>query len=270
MSWPDQVVGLKNIGEPQRSETATRLVDAWLRQPDVPREWHVGRNEKLTKKVRDRTIAVLLESADRPAREAQAKQEAKDARLAAAPKYTMFTPPPVDEHLARGGEVWARVAPAEQSLNGTGYRQFWLLSADRKTFVALVTVMQLDEKKPLGTEPWYVVDVIGDGLTKHFRADGTDESTMTTSVTVTTATLTTVIKSTNTGERGTFKSQNEIVATFDFPSDPGALSVFGEERRVDTFFLNGTSSGGPFRKSKQEQFHQIKKPNPPSGAGKGK
>lgn len=220
--------------------------------------------------MRDRTIQVLLEQADRPARESRARQEAKEARKAAAPKFTPFTPPPVDEHLAAGGEVWGRLAPADQAVSGGGMREFWLLSADRKSFVALVRMAPTDSNTSLTAKSWYDVDVIGDGLTKHLRADGTDEITMTTSVTATKATLTTVVKSTSTSESGTFKSQNELVATFDFPSDFGTVSVFGEERRVDTVFHNGTLSGGPFRKSKPEEFRQITKSNPPSGAGKRK
>lgn len=31
MSWPEPVVALESMSEPQRSEAATRLVDAWLR-----------------------------------------------------------------------------------------------------------------------------------------------------------------------------------------------------------------------------------------------
>ena len=270
MSWPDQVVSLKSMGEPQRSETATRLVDAWLRQPDVPREWHVGRNEKLTKKVRDRTIAMLLESADQPARQAQAKKEAEEARIAAALKYTMFTPPPVAEHLARGGEVWARVAPSEQSLNGTGYRQFWLLSADRKTFVALVTAIPADQSKPLPSQHWYDMMPIGDGVSKPLGGDSMDTYRITALLSATAATLTFTTDSTKEAPDGSVTTKFESVTTFTFPDDPSVPAAVGEERTTSVVLKDAKPLGDPKRAAKREQFHQIKKPNPPSDAGKEK
>lgn len=270
MSWPDQVVSLKNMGEPQRSESATRLVEAWLRQPDVPRDWHVGRNEKLTKKVRDRTIAMLLDSADRPAREAQAKREANEARLAAAPKYTMCTPPPVDEHLARGGEVWARVAPAEQSLNGTGYRQFWLLSADRMTIVALITAIPADQSKPLASQHWYDMMLIGDGVTK--PSGGGTEGTVRFSPTLSAsaATLTITSDSTQSASDGPLTTKIEYITTFTFPDDPSVSAALGEERTIGVVLKNAKPLADPKRAAKREQFHQIKMPNPPNEAWKGK
>lgn len=270
MSWPDQVVAVKTLGEPQRSEAATRLVDAWLRQPDMPRDWHVGANVKITKAVRDRTIQILIENADRSAREAIAKQEAQKARRAAAPKYTAFTPPPVDEHIAKGGEVWARVAPTDRSLDGRGYTQFWLLSADHKKFEALVTIAQADQSKPMSAQSWYWVETIGEGFTDRLGPNGSDQVTKTASMTAASATLTCVVKSGSTGKEGTFKHVSERVATFTFPSNSGALSATGEERSVDTVFLNDAISSGPIRKSMREQFDRITKPNPPRGMGEGK
>jgi hypothetical protein len=270
MVWPDQVTGLKDLREPYRAIVATRLVDAWFVLPDVPRDWNKGRNEKVTQRVRNRTIEVLLDNADAPARRAREKAKAEQARKDAAPKYTMFTPPPVDEHLSKGGEVWARVAPADQSWNGTGYMQYWLLSADRKTFVALVTVTQVDQSKPLSSQSWHSVDLIGEGYTRPVFDDGTAEYTMTPRLTATGATLTMVVTSSNTGPNGTFATHSETATTFAFPTEPNALSALGEERSVSTTYFNGSVQSGPSRKSQREQFHQITKPNPPSEAGKRK
>lgn len=193
-----------------------------------------------------------------------------DATKAAAPKYTMFTPPPVDEHLAQGGEIWARVAPADESVDGTGYRQFWLLSADRKTFVALVTVTPADQSKPLASQHWHDRMPIGGGVSKPSSGGGAGTFRFTPSLSASAATLTITSDSTQSAPDGPLMTQTESVTTFAFPDDPSVLAAVGEERTTITLLKNGKPLADPKRVAKREQFHQIKKPNPPSGAGKEK
>jgi hypothetical protein len=193
----------------------------------------------------------------------------KAARNAAAPKYTMFTPPPVDEHLAQGGEVWARIAPTSESADGTGYRQFWLLSADRKTFVALITVTPAEQSTPLASQRWFDTMPIGDSVSKP-SGGGAGSFRFTPSLSTSAATLTITSDSTQSAPDGPLTTKTESVTTFTFPDDPSVPAAVGEERTTVTVLKNGKPLADPKHVTKREQFHQIKKPNPPSAVGKGK
>lgn len=269
MSWPDQVSTLQGLNEPQRSEAARRLVDAWMLQPDESSEWRRVAKPSTKAKIRDLSVSMLLAQADKPAKQTRERDATKAASKAAAPKYTMFTPPPVDEHVARGGEVWARVAPADESVDGTGYRQFWLLSADRKTFVALVTVTPAEQSTPLASQHWFDTMPIGDGVSKP-SGGSAGSFRFTPSLSTSAAALTITSDSTPSAPDGPLTTKTEYVTTFTFPDDPSVPAAVGEERTTVTVLKNGKPLADPKHVTKREQFHQIKKPNPPSAAGKGK
>lgn len=129
ISWPDQVSALKGMGEPQRSEAARRLVDAWLLQPDESSKWRGIAKPSTKEKIRDLAVSMLVAQVDEPAQHARAKEAAKESRKVAAGKYAMFTPPPVDEHLAKGGEVWGRLVPSDQAVIRSNER--WWSSSRR-------------------------------------------------------------------------------------------------------------------------------------------
>jgi hypothetical protein len=237
-------------------------------QPDESSEWRSVAKPSTKAKIRDLSVSMLLAQADKPAQQAQERNATKAAGKAAAPKYTMFTPPPVDDHIARGGEVWARVAPADESADGTGYRQFWLLSADRKTFVSLVTVTPAEQSTPLASQHWFDTMPIGDGVSK--PSGGAGAFRFTPSLSTSAAALTITSDSTQSAPDGPLTTKTESVTTFTFPDDPSVPAAVGEERTTVSVLKNGKPLAEPKRVTKREQFHQIKKPNPPSAAGKAK